>query len=123
MRYPVDVQGRGNARAEISKIVREMQPKSDERIHTTHRQWSYMSSSQVPAATFAADYSPASIGWPRVSFYNHSAVAMANTRSCRPGPRRAPDLLRDCGSVADGNDGGELCRLVLNGFSFLSMPR
>jgi hypothetical protein len=35
-----------------------------------------MSYWKLPRATFAADYSPALIGWPMVSFYNHSAVAM-----------------------------------------------
>jgi hypothetical protein len=106
----------------IRRLSLEMQ-QSGKRIHTTHRQCSYMSYCKVPRATFAADYRPASIGWPRVSFYNHSAVAMANTRLCRPGPRRAPDLPVICWSVADSNNGGELCRMVLNGFSLLSMPR
>jgi len=54
MTHPVNGRGRGNARA-------EMQPKSSKRIHTTHRQWSYTSYWKVPRATFAADYSPASI--------------------------------------------------------------
>ena len=60
----------------IRRLSLEMQPKSSKRIHTTHRQWSYMSYWKLPRATFAADYSPALIGWPVVSFYNHSAVAM-----------------------------------------------
>jgi hypothetical protein len=36
-----------------------------------------MSYLKAHAATSAADYSAASIGWASVSFYNHSAVAMA----------------------------------------------
>ena len=116
-------EGAGMQERTIRRLSPGMEPKCSKRIHTTPRQWSYMSYWKVPGATFAADYSPASIGWPRVSFYNHSAVAMANARFCRPGPRRAPDLSSDCWSGADRNNGGELCRLGLNGFSFLSMPR
>ena len=116
-------EGAGMQERKIGSLSPGMPPKSSKPIHTTHRPWSYMSYWKVPRATFAADYSPASIGWPRVSFYNHSAVAMANARFCRPGPRRAPDLSSACCSGADRNNGGELCRLGLNGFSFLSMPR
>jgi len=43
-----------------------MQPKSSKPIHTTNHQSSYMSYCNVPRATFAADYSPALIGWPMV---------------------------------------------------------
>jgi hypothetical protein len=39
-----------------------MQPKSSKPIHTTHREWSYMSYWKAPGATIVADYSPASIG-------------------------------------------------------------
>jgi len=72
-----------------------------------------MSYWKVPRATFAADYSPAWIGWPRVSFYNHSALAMANSRFA--GRDRDEHLtgLVTCWSVVDSHNGGELCRLVL----------
>src|SRR5260370_35744268 len=46
----------------IRRLSRQMQPRSSKRIHTTHRQWSYMSYWKAPGATFAADYTPASIG-------------------------------------------------------------
>jgi hypothetical protein len=75
------------------------------------------------SGNLAADYSLASMEWPRVSFYNHSAVAMANSRFAGRDRDEHLTCLVTCWSVVDSNNGGDPCRSVLNGFSLLSIPR
>ena len=76
----------------------------------------------VPAATSAADYSTASIGWPGVSFYNRFAVAIGEHEFAGRDRDEHRTCLMIAGLLPIEMNGGELCRLVLNALSFLSVP-